>query len=62
MAATNDLGAVSAYAAAVAGGYTGTKEQFETELANLPDKASKEYVGNEIDGHIQNLITVLSII
>ena len=36
---TKDLGAVTAYAAAVAGGYTGTKAQFEALMASYASVA-----------------------
>lgn len=38
---TKDLGMVTAYAYAVAGGYTGTEAQFEQLMADLADEVSR---------------------
>jgi hypothetical protein len=38
---TKDLGMVTAYAYAVAGGYTGTEEEFTQLMASLADEVSR---------------------
>lgn len=40
MAVRIDIGAGTAYAEAVAGGYTGTREQFRTDMGNSATNAS----------------------